>query len=447
MGNKYGGWQPAIEDVQKNIDDVDTKAAEALAKVNISKAITDKFGTDIDGGLITTVMMLLREVNSQINTAGFSGIQGALLDQPSYWSGGTHIQAQAFVPFVKKLENEQSTSLAEYNNLPSIVFLHNGAAKIGHFIVLTSGEILVIDPATGSVKLKFTTADLPAIADLVSGTNSQGSTAVGAGVASISSSQVVSGSTVVSKNGAIATFDGTHISLSARGVVQAGGMASFAEAVLYARQNGVRVQRLASVTIQFTNTVYEDKSAEVLPVPFSFPLNAGTYTFELVVHTTGTISSGNAVTSASNLSWKHTVAGVKKQQYSKDGMMFFYSNRHFYFNELTGLDVKESDSSRFNLPGVLFSGTVNMNGGFLGTWGAKKHASLSATRQSVGVYAVYHSIGHTNYFVNITPSSNRTFYIGSKSTNYFIVYFYSTSSTPALSDTNFDFQITGNNYA
>lgn len=438
-----------VEKVKLTAEQAQLAAAEAQAKANKSAAITDKFKTEINGGLITTVMMLLREANSQINTAGFSGIQkdnNGIANQPSYWSGGTYEQAMTFVPFVKILENEQSTSLEEYNNLPSIVFLHSGAAKVGHFIVLTSGEILIVDPSTGSVKLKFTTAELPSITDLVAGTNSQGSTAVGAGVASISSSQVVSGSTQVSKNGAIATFNGTHISLSARGIAQAGGMASFAEAVLYARQNGVRVQRLASVAVHFTNTVYEDKSAEVLPVPFSFPIDAGTYTFELVIHTTGTISSGNAVTSASNLSWKHTVAGVKKQQYSKDGMMFFYSNRHFYFNELTGLDVKESDSSKFNMPGVLLSASVPSTGGFSNWWGAKKHASSTATKSSAGTYIVYHSVGHTNYQVNIVPHSNRVCYVGTKTASQFTVYFYTNASSPSLSDTGFDFQIFGNNY-
>lgn len=438
-GNKPTDWTPAIEDVQYDIN-------KAMADANLARAITDKFGTTINNGLVATVILLLRELNSQQDTAGLSGIQGASRNQPSYWSGGNYAKAQAFVPFVVKLENEQSTSLAEYNNLPKIVFLHSGAAKVGHFIVLTSGEILIVDPSTGSVKLKFTTAELPSITDLVAGTNSQGSTAVGAGVASISSSQVVSGSTQVSKNGAIATFNGTHISLSARGIAQAGGMASFAEAVLYARQNGVRVQRLASVAVHFTNTVYEDKSAEVLPVPFSFPLDAGTYTFELVIHTTGTISSGNAVTSASNLSWKHTVAGVKKQQYSKDGMMFFYSNRHFYFNELTGLDVKESDSSKFNMPGVLLSASVPSTGGFSNWWGAKKHASSTATKSSAGTYIVYHSVGHTNYQVNIVPHSNRVCYVGTKTASQFTVYFYTNASSPSLSDTGFDFQIFGNNY-
>ncbi len=435
-GNKATDWSEAPEDTDKKISDVDAKAIEALAKANISKAITDKFGTDITGGLITTVMTLLREANSQANTAGFSGIQGSLLDQPSYWSGGTHVQAQAFVPFVKKLENEQSTTLAEYNNLPSIVFLHNGAAKIGHFIVLTSGEILIIDKNTGAIKLKFSTSDLPAIADLIAGTNSSGSTPVGAGVATNSSSQVVSGSTQITKNGATATFNGTYISINATGKVQTNGIESFAEAVLYARKDGVRLHRLATSIVDFHSEVYEEKYNEWVPIPRSFITDAGTYTFELVVHTEGLVSSASAVSSASTFSWKHVVAGVKQQQYAKDGMMFFYSNRHFYFNELTGLDVKESDSSKFNMPGVLAAGSSTSGGIQSNVWGAKA-STANITPITGGFRVPLSGLSHSNYVVQITPHTNTTFRVGTKISTYFEVY----------GTGGFDYVVIGNNYA
>lgn len=398
-------------------------------------AITDKFGTDITGALISTVMVLLREVNSQANTAGLSGIQGALLDQPSYWSGGTHIQAQAFVPFVKKLENEQSTTLAEYNNLPSVVILHNGAAKIGHFIVLTSGEILIIDKNTGAIKLKFSTSDLPAIADLIAGTNSSGSTPIGAGVATNSSSQVVSGSTQISKNGATATFNGTYISINATGKVQTNGMASFAEAVLYARKDGVRLQRLATSIVYFTSGVYEERYEERLPVPFNFITDAGLYTFELVVHTEGLVSSTTAITSSTNFSWKHTVAGVKQQLYAKDGMMFFYSNRHFYFNELTGLDVKESAYNKFEMPGVLAAGSVDATGVQTNVWGAKS-SPAGAGAISGGRSVPLANMKHSNYVVQITPHTATTFRVGTKTA----------SSFQAIGTGGFDYVVIGNNY-
>lgn len=57
------------------------------------QAITDKFGTTTEGGLINTVMMLLREVNSTTNTAGINGIQGVNFDNPAFWAGGTYADA------------------------------------------------------------------------------------------------------------------------------------------------------------------------------------------------------------------------------------------------------------------------------------------------------------------------------------------------------------------
>lgn len=83
-----------IEEANKAIQDYLKSNVDAIdAKVNLAKAITDKFGTTIDGGLISTVVMLLRELNSTADTAGISGIQGSDKDLPAIWAGGTYEQA------------------------------------------------------------------------------------------------------------------------------------------------------------------------------------------------------------------------------------------------------------------------------------------------------------------------------------------------------------------
>ena len=81
--------------------------------------------------------------------------------------------------------------------------------------------------------------------------------------------------------------------------------------------------------------------------------------------------------------------------------------------------------------------------------GAKKHNSSTAQKvvSTSGTYDIFHSIGHTNYQVSLAPHSNRTFYVGTKDVDKVRVYFYTNAATPALSDTAFDIQITGNNYA
>lgn len=59
------------------------------------RAITDKFGTTTEGGLISTVTVELREADSLEVTAGHSGIRGANKNLPAYWAGGTYAQAIA----------------------------------------------------------------------------------------------------------------------------------------------------------------------------------------------------------------------------------------------------------------------------------------------------------------------------------------------------------------
>ncbi|MFA5650085.1 MAG: phage tail protein [Proteiniphilum sp.] len=84
----------AIQQTLKDIaDGAADMAADAQATANLAKAITDKFGTTIDGGLIQTVIVQFREANSEVVTAGTSGIQGAAKDQPALWAGGSYEDA------------------------------------------------------------------------------------------------------------------------------------------------------------------------------------------------------------------------------------------------------------------------------------------------------------------------------------------------------------------
>jgi hypothetical protein len=122
--------------------------------------------------------------------------------------------------------------------------------------------------------------------------------------------------------------------------------------------------------------------------------------------------------------------------------MAVYSLMHLYLSETTGLDIKGAT----NMPGVLLSGRVNLNGGFASIWGAKKHTSLNATRNSAGYYTVYHSVGHSDYSVNISPGTDqRVFYVSTYNDTSFNVYFRNLSGV--LSDSNFNFEIVGKNYS
>lgn len=114
------------KDVDTEISAAKDAAENAQADVNIAKSITDKFGTTIDGGLINTVTMLLREAGSTTETAGITGIQGENLDNPAFWAGGTYQQA--------------------IDNIAKAIIRHDGSVKftdaeITGTIHATSGDI------------------------------------------------------------------------------------------------------------------------------------------------------------------------------------------------------------------------------------------------------------------------------------------------------------------
>ncbi len=73
---------------------LDDRMEEIVAKTYKSAAVTDKFGTTISGGLVSAVVLLLRALNSTIETAGISGIQGDG-SLPAFWAGGTYAYAIA----------------------------------------------------------------------------------------------------------------------------------------------------------------------------------------------------------------------------------------------------------------------------------------------------------------------------------------------------------------
>lgn len=445
-GNKVSAWSRSDYDVKAEIDNAAQIAADAQAKANISKAITDKFGTTVDGGLIGTVMILLRELNSSQETAGLSGIQGALMNNPAFWAGGTSAKALALIQFLSKMSAGTTPGEDEYGNLAKITMLHDGAAKIGDFIIEKTGRIVMVDPATGKIRLQFGVQNIPLISTLMGENNpSGGPITIGSG--STGTSQILTGSIDVTHSGATATFGGTTMNISATGQKPSNAPYSTVEATLWLRKNGIRYWPLAVADLAFTEEDNLFKSRQVIASPSTIPLGSpGVYTFELVIVKSGLVGGEYTTTTSSTFSWIFTVANVRRQEYGLDGMMFFYSNHHFHFTEGGGLDGRAA-ANKWNMPGVLLSASVGSNGTFSNWWGAKKHATQTAIKNSTGRYTVYHSIGHENYQVTASPNaSNRSYHIVSRGVDNFVIEWRSILGAQPLTDTIFDFQITGNNY-
>lgn len=154
-----------IEEANQSIQNYLKSHADAIdAKVNIAKAITDKFGTSINGGLISSVIMLLREATPQdgtsnedpgINTAGISGIQGAAKDQPALWAGGTYADAVAGI--AKAIIRHNGKIKATDVDLTGVINAISGT--IANLIIKdsklkTPDQRLEIDGVTRSITLR-----------------------------------------------------------------------------------------------------------------------------------------------------------------------------------------------------------------------------------------------------------------------------------------------------
>jgi hypothetical protein len=427
---------------------VNTIAADAQAKANISKAVTDKFRTTIDGGLISTVMVLLRELNSQQDTAGISGIQGALKNQPAFWSGGKYEQAIGLIEFLHHMSEGtppgtgegQFDYQAKYQQLAPVAILHNGAAKVGDFLVLESGRIAMIDPSTGIPRLVFSVTDLPLIEDLISEIEDTG-TVSNDSQNNVRGSYIFPNGINIEKNDSRLRFVlnwNSYLYVDG-GDWGADGMVSF---VLL--RNGVYYDLISE--FYALADPYETASEQLYTVKDFESLPAGYYTVQATVQDLSGMDAVWADIGSSQLTYYFKLQGVRRQQYGRDGMMFYYSDHHFHFTEGGGLDGRALPD-KWNAPGVLLSATILANGGWNRVWGAKQSPTPPPAPSPTGRYTIYHTIGHTNYQVNcISYTENRSFRVYAKNTNSVVVECRTIGSSPTLSNAMFDITLTGNNY-
>ncbi len=138
--------------------------------------------------------------------------------------------------------------------------------------------------------------------------------------------------------------------------------------------------------------------------------------------------------------WYYAPAG--KTCIGSDGLYSYFSSaEHIFFKKGYGFAVK----GKTDMPGILLSGLAILSGGASNIWGAKKHPTLTVTKTGTGVYNVYHSVGHANYSVQVTPKgTHKVANVGELYSNRFEVRIYETDGGKLL-DSNFFFTIMGNN--
>lgn len=398
---------------------VNATASDAQAKANALDYLKQAIGQDaiMNGALFTLVTLLLKESMNADVTAGVSGIQGAQKNLPAFWAGGTYADAIA--------------------GTAGIIFRHNSTGKIGVLDVDANGNVKLLDSIDPSiVRLLFSKSAIPSIESIRSGSDS----------GSVQNASVLRNTTLTSilPETATITNNGVHMSISGSLRISAGLAAGSNYGEAYVGLSLYKNDVFYSIVSQY-DMILESASLTTETTPFNVSLVVPAGTYSLVLETSflnassGSQAGTNTVTT---MTWVFEES-IRRFEWGTNGFMNYRPSGHIHHTEEKGLDVRGAT----NTPGVLLSGSVASGGGFVNSWGAKKHDTLTAQKTATGTYTVYHSAGHTGYSVQITPETDqRVYYVptANKGTSSFIVYFRNLAGT--LSDSNFSFSIMGDNY-
>lgn len=412
--------------VNQNAGDAAAVAADAQAKANISKAVTDKF-SGFDGGLATAVIMEMREPSTTTRgdaTAGISGIQKDINGNflPAVWAGGTY--AQAIDGLAKAIIKHNGKSKLSDTEITGVINALSG--KVGVLTIEESGRVVLTDPDTHAVRLVFSESDIPLIADLVSGAN-DGDSASNVAQSNITVGYLLPNAITVGKNNSSIAFSASTFTVNAN----IANMMDYITVNVYLRKNGVNFTTIKSVQLYGPGAKSENTS-----ITYGVDgVGTGTYDVFIEITKTNTLDTVSSYISASTLSWTYTQAGIRYFQFGVNGMMAFFSDNHWYFTETGGFDLRGAT----NMPGVLAAGSSTSGGAQTNVWGAKSSTAgvTTITSPSAGFRVPLSGLSHSNYVVQITPHTNTTFRVGTKTSTYFEIY----------GSGGFDYAVIGNNYA
>lgn len=163
---KFISTSETEEDLGQWADGISHTASDALAKANKSKAITDKFGTTVDGGLISTVITEFREADSEQVTGLISGIQGANKDLPFLVAGGTY--AEGIAGTAKAIIRHDGS--VKFTDAEITGTIHATSGDIGKLTLASGGHIELPPSFSTNIKGRIDSSGLRLVYD---GDNSQ----------------------------------------------------------------------------------------------------------------------------------------------------------------------------------------------------------------------------------------------------------------------------------
>lgn len=342
----------------------------------VSKALSEAFetSTQIQGGLVATTMLLVRNAANKIR---------------AYFSGaGNKTNDIAFAAGVENfgLSNEEQASYIK----------QSGDAKFGELYIDAKGQAYAM---RGGNRYLIIGGTIPTLPQLIAG---EGDDVVGIG--KNYSSFVVGGRTYYGDLTGSIRINNVGAEISIRGGVVVShslgtGFSSpqWVEIGLY--RGSTLVETLFRISSRSGDAIHNNVDRKIrITTPGDYILKAKIY-----FRSADTDGGGGSVNCSFQGKMHGLFAGVGNYAHFGDGGMAISQGKdNFLLFDKNGLQV----GPKTKIPGVLAAGRVNFRGVVQNSWGAlvnrRNETIPNASKSSTGVYIVYHSIPHGNYIPTVT---------------------------------------------
>jgi hypothetical protein len=338
--------------------------------------------TDIEGGVVQTAILLLRNLAEQV-TAGMSGLGD---DNIGMWAGGTYQEALNSIAKII-LRKDGSGQLAGGN----ISWGVDGNLLVKGAIEALSGKIAGLTISEGAMMSDtITISDAPV--ETLAGLAGTPFTLNLARQASWTAIQSATG-------GVFATATSQNFTL-----------ASDANIVLRAYTAGTGTYKTGALEIRRASDdslVWRPfaPTTELHDLNYSTGLSAGTY--YIYVQSYAYQSGGGTATArayisglAANPDVIQVTGLISKTRIGNDGFFSFWNaNKYLYFSEQFGISVRGAT----DIPAGLGGASINSAGVVSAPWG--KITGTDKVIKSGSNYTITHNIGDTNYSIILTPKS------------------------------------------
>lgn len=360
-----------------------------------------KASTDIEGGVVQTAVLLLRNALEQV-TAGISGLGG---DNVINWGAGTYqdaindaaktFGAAMVTSFLNKDDGGGHLAFGKiaWNNAGLLKVIGNIEAlsgKIGNFKI-SDGAIVGYD-TNGVARLKVSPINVPALSSIIS------TSWVDLNASNLDNSV----------NGDVYS-DSEYIETFVREIVTTHDFTIPIAAKVTTETNAQYQAHGYEYIDSFYTTVKYYQGQTLISTQSGYStLPAGTYRVEVRSVLTFTVQghSSAAYDIGHTDSRIRYEGAIKQTEFGLNGMYSVFSpTEYLHFREGSGLSVRGAT----DIPAGLGGASINSGGGISNRWGL---AGTIASRSS-NTTTVKHNVTDTKFTVDLTPRSSFTWYLSS----------------------------------